>query len=66
MKVKKYPEPASFCFGVKRIAVDKSTKKRSTQNETNLTLGAIIHNEGVVADLEPWRPCYLKANHLVS
>ena len=50
MKVK-VAETAGFCFGVKR-AVDKVYELISTEQKSIFTLGPIIHNEGVVADLE--------------
>ena len=50
MKVK-VAETAGFCFGVKR-AVDKVYELISTEQKPIYTLGPIIHNEGVVADLE--------------
>mgnify|MGYP005858994849 CR=1 FL=1 len=42
---------AGFCFGVKR-AVDKVYELIGTEQKPIYTLGPIIHNEGVVADLE--------------
>ena len=42
---------AGFCFGVKR-AVDKVYELIDTEQKPIFTLGPIIHNEGVVADLE--------------
>ena len=50
MKVK-VAETAGFCFGVKR-AVDKVYELIDTEQKPIFTLGPIIHNEGVVADLE--------------
>ena len=50
MKVK-VAETAGFCFGVKR-AVDKVYELIDTEQKPIYTLGPIIHNEGVVADLE--------------
>ena len=50
MKVK-VAETAGFCFGVKR-AVDKVYEFIDTEQKPIFTLGPIIHNEGVVADLE--------------
>ena len=50
MKVK-VAETAGFCFGVKR-AVDKVYELIGTEQKPIFTLGPIIHNEGVVADLE--------------
>ena len=50
MKVK-VAETAGFCFGVKR-AVDKVYELIGTEQKPIYTLGPIIHNEGVVADLE--------------
>ena len=50
MKVK-VAETAGFCFGVKR-AVDKVYELIDTAQKPIFTLGPIIHNEGVVADLE--------------
>lgn len=50
MKVK-VAETAGFCFGVKR-AVDKVYELMDTEQKPIFTLGPIIHNEGVVADLE--------------
>ena len=50
MKVK-VAETAGFCFGVKR-AVDKVYELIDTEQKSIFTLGPIIHNEGVVADLE--------------
>ena len=50
MKVK-VAETAGFCFGVKR-AVDKVYELIGTEQKPISTLGPIIHNEGVVADLE--------------
>ena len=50
MKVK-VAETAGFCFGVKR-AVDKVYELIDTEQKQIYTLGPIIHNEGVVADLE--------------
>ena len=42
---------AGFCFGVKR-AVNKVYELIDTEQKPIFTLGPIIHNEGVVADLE--------------
>ena len=50
MKVK-VAETAGFCFGVKR-AVNKVYELIDTEQKPIFTLGPIIHNEGVVADLE--------------
>ena len=50
MKVK-VAETAGFCFGVKR-AVDKVYELIDTEQKPIFTLGPIIHNEEVVADLE--------------
>ena len=50
MKVK-VAETAGFCFGVKR-AVNKVYELIDTEQKQIYTLGPIIHNEGVVADLE--------------
>ena len=50
MKVK-VAETAGFCFGVKR-AVNKVYELIDTEQKPIYTLGPIIHNEGVVADLE--------------
>ena len=50
MKVK-VAETAGFCFGVKR-AVDKVYELIDTEQKPIFTLGPIIHNEGVVSDLE--------------
>ena len=50
MKVK-VAETAGFCFGVKR-AVNKVYELIDTEQRPIFTLGPIIHNEGVVADLE--------------
>ena len=50
MKVK-VAETAGFCFGVKR-AVDKVYELIDAEQKPIFTLGPIIHNEGVVADLE--------------
>ena len=47
----KVAETAGFCFGVKR-AVDKVYELIGTEQKPIYTLGPIIHNEGVVADLE--------------
>ena len=41
---------AGFCFGVKR-AVNKVYELIDTEQKPIFTLGPIIHNEGVVADL---------------
>ena len=50
MKVK-VAETAGFCFGVKR-AVDKVYELIGTEQKPIFTLGPIIHNEEVVADLD--------------
>ena len=50
MKVK-VAETAGFCFGVKR-AVNKVYELIDTEQKPIFTLGPIIHNEGVVGDLE--------------
>ena len=50
MKVKT-AETAGFCFGVKR-AIDKVYELTGTEQKPIFTLGPIIHNEEVVADLE--------------
>ena len=50
MKVK-VAETAGFCFGVKR-AVNKVYELIDTEQKPIFTLGPIIHNEGVVTDLE--------------
>ena len=50
MKVK-VAETAGFCFGVKR-AVDKVYELIDTEQKPIFTLGTLINNEGVVADLE--------------
>ena len=50
MKVK-VAETAGFCFGVKR-AVDKVYELIDTEQKPIFTLGPIIHNEEVVADLD--------------
>ena len=42
---------AGFCFGVKR-AVDKAYELAEHKKKTIYTLGPIIHNEEVIADLE--------------
>ncbi len=47
----KVAKTAGFCFGVKR-AVDKAYELADTQKKKIYTLGPIIHNEEVVADLE--------------
>lgn len=47
----KVAKSAGFCFGVKR-AVDKAYELAGTDDKEIYTLGPIIHNEGVVGDLE--------------
>ena len=42
---------AGFCFGVKR-AVDKAYELAEKEKKAIYTLGPIIHNEEVIADLE--------------
>src|SRR5205809_7665859 len=39
-----------FCYGV-REAIDKA-KEASAAGKTTHTLGQVVHNEGVIADLE--------------
>ena len=56
---------AGFCFGVKR-AVDKVYELIESGAGPIYTLGPIIHNEQVVADLESKGVCVVEENHLDS
>src|SRR3970040_3033577 len=44
------PERAAFCYGV-RLSIDKA-RKASEAGEEVTTLGQLVHNPGIKADLE--------------